>query len=92
MIETILSVVVSILSIALIAVVLLQEGSDQGMGALAADLLMDQDAMEMAQAYMQLSEADRYAVRLVIASMASKEKKTDARASVVEVEESFDKA
>lgn len=58
----------------------------QGMGALAADLIMDQDAMEMAQAYMQLSEADRYAVRLVIASMASKEKKTDAAASVVEVE------
>ena len=37
MIETILSVVVSILSIALIAVVLLQEGSDQGMGALAGN-------------------------------------------------------
>ena len=37
MIETILSVVVSILSIALIAAVLLQEGSDQGMGALAGN-------------------------------------------------------
>ena len=37
MIETILSVVVSILSIALIAVILLQEGSDQGMGALAGN-------------------------------------------------------
>ena len=37
MIETILSVVVSILSIALIAVVLLQEGSDQGMGALSGN-------------------------------------------------------
>lgn len=37
MIETILSVVVSILSIVLIAVVLLQEGSDQGMGALAGN-------------------------------------------------------
>ena len=37
MIETILSVVVSILSILLIAVVLLQEGSDQGMGALAGN-------------------------------------------------------
>lgn len=65
----------------------------QDMGALAADLIMDQDAMEMARAYMQLSEADRYAVRLVMASMARKEKepgaeqkKTDAPASVVEVE------
>ncbi len=37
MIETILSVVVSILSIALIAVVLLQDGSDQGLGALAGN-------------------------------------------------------
>lgn len=65
----------------------------QGMGALAAQVIMDQDAMEMARAYMQLSEADRYAVRLVMASMARKEKetgteqkKTDAGASVVEVE------
>lgn len=37
MIETILSIVVSILSIALIAVVLLQDGSDQGLGALAGN-------------------------------------------------------
>ena len=44
----------------------------QSMGALAAQLLLDQDAMEMARAYMQLSEADRYAVRLVISSMAQK--------------------
>lgn len=63
----------------------------QGMGALAAQVIMDQDAMEMARAYMQLSEADRYAVRLVIASMASKEKKTDAGASVVESKEFFEK-
>ena len=37
MIETILSVVVSILSIVLIAVVLLQEGNEQGLGALAGN-------------------------------------------------------
>ena len=37
MIETILSVAVSILSIVLIAIVLLQEGSDQGMGALSGN-------------------------------------------------------
>lgn len=78
----------------------------QGMGALAADLLMDPDAMEMARAYMQLSQsdrqavrafmalsdADRYAVRLVMASMGGKQKKTGAGASVVEVKKSFDKA
>lgn len=62
----------------------------QGMGALAAQLLLDQDAMEMARAYMQLSEADRYAVRLVIASMA--QKKTDAGASVVKTEKCAEKA
>lgn len=62
----------------------------QDMGALAAQLLLDQDAMEMAREYMQLSEADRYAVRLVIASMA--QKKTDAGASVVETEKRFNKA
>lgn len=62
----------------------------QDMGALAAQLLLDQDAMEMAREYMQLSDADRYAVRLVIASMA--QKKTDAGASVVETEKRFEKA
>ncbi len=64
----------------------------QDMGALAAEVIMDPDAMEMAREYMQLSEADRYAVRLVIASMASKEKKTDAGASAVESEKSFEKS
>jgi preprotein translocase subunit SecG len=37
MIETILSVLVAILSIALVAVVLLQDGKDQGLGALAGN-------------------------------------------------------
>lgn len=64
----------------------------QGMGALAAELLMDQDAMEMAREYMQLSEADRYAVRLVIASMGRNKKATDAGASVAEAEKSFKKS
>ena len=63
----------------------------QEMGALAAEVIMDQDAMEMARAYMQLSEADRYAVRLVIASMSAKQKKTDAGASVVESEKCLEK-
>ena len=47
----------------------------QDMGALAAQMLMDQDAMEMVKEYMALSESDRYAVRLVIASMSAKNKK-----------------
>ena len=37
MIETILSVLVAILSIALIVVVLMQDGKDQGLGALAGN-------------------------------------------------------
>ena len=61
----------------------------EAMGSLAAQVLMDPDAMEMVQAYMQLSDADRYAVRLVIASMA--QKKTDAGASVVETEKCTEK-
>lgn len=78
----------------------------QGIGALAAQLVMDQDAMEMVREYMamdqadrqgvrdfmDLSDADRYAVRLVMASMAQKQKKTDVGASVADVEEAFDKA
>lgn len=78
----------------------------QALGALAADVIMDPDAMAMAKYslamsqedraavrdFMALSDADRYAVRLVMASMSRKEKKTDAGASVVEVEKAFDKA
>ena len=78
----------------------------QDLGALAAEVLMDPDAMEVMQKYlameetdrqavrdfMSLSDADRYAVRLVMASMATKTKKTDAGASVVDSEKSFNKA
>ena len=62
----------------------------QGMGALAAQLLMDEEALEMARDIMSLGEADRYALRLVIASM--KQKKTDAGASVVKAEKCAEKA
>lgn len=78
----------------------------QAMGALAAQVVTDPDAMEMARQYMAmdqadrqavrdfmaLGDADRYAVRLVMASMAQKQKKTDAGASVTDVEEILDKA
>jgi transcriptional regulator with XRE-family HTH domain len=71
----------------------------QGMGALAAEVIMDPDAMEMARQYMAmdesdrqavrnfmaLSEVDRYALQLVMASMGAKEKTTGAEAPVVEV-------
>lgn len=72
----------------------------QGMGALAAQVLMDPDAAQMVQQYMALDEsdrqairdfmalspADRYAVQLVMASMAGKQKKADAEASAVNAE------
>ena len=78
----------------------------QDMGALAAQVLMDPDVMEMVQEYMALSDADRravrdymslsgpdrYAVQLVMASMAQKQKTTDAGASVVETEQLTEKA
>ena len=78
----------------------------QDMGALAARLLMDPAAMEVAQKFMAmdesdrqavrdfmaLGESDRFAVRLVMASMATKQKKTDAGASVVKAEKCTEKA
>lgn len=78
----------------------------QSMGALAAEAIMDPAALEVMQKYlamdesdrqavrdfMALGEADRYALRLVMASMSEKQKKTDAEASVVEVEKSLYKA
>ena len=70
----------------------------QDLGALAAGVLIDPEIMEMVRkftaldkadrqavmAFMALSDADRYALQLVMASMSTKEKKTDAGASVVE--------
>ena len=47
----------------------------EGLGALAAEVIMDQDAMEMAQDYLQLSPADRAAVRALVASLAAKTRK-----------------
>ena len=76
----------------------------QDMGALAAQLLLDPVAMEVMQKFMAmnefdrqgvldfmaLGESDRYAVRLVMSSMA--QKKTDAGASVLEAEKRTEKA
>lgn len=76
----------------------------QGMGALAAQLILEPDAMEVMRKYMAmeetdrqavrdfmaLNESDRFALRLVMASMA--QKKTDAGASVVKSEKCAEKA
>ena len=47
----------------------------QAMGALAAEVIMDPDAMEMAADYMSLSQSDRATVRALVASLAAKTKK-----------------
>lgn len=44
----------------------------------AARVLLDPDLLQMVEQYLQLSEADQYAVRLVVASMSDKQKKADA--------------
>ena len=64
----------------------------QDMGALAAQVIMDLDAMEMMRNYLSLGELDRYTVRVLVASLADKTKKTDAGASVVESEKFLEKA
>lgn len=78
----------------------------QGMGSLAAQVLMDPAALEVVQKFMSmdetdrqavldfmaLGESDRFALRLVMASMAEKQKTTDAGASVVEAEKSTEKS
>ncbi len=57
-------------------------------GALAANVLRDPEAFQFVKEYMALDEVDRYALGLVLESMKLKKakKKTDAEASVIEVE------
>lgn len=57
-------------------------------GALAAMVIKDPEAFQFMRDFMKLDEVDRYALRLVLESMKIKKekKKTDAVASVVEVE------
>lgn len=45
-----------------------------------ARMLLDPDLLAMVEQYLQLSEADQYAARLMVASLAHKEKKADASA------------
>lgn len=46
----------------------------QEQGALAANILKDPDALRMVMQYMELSEADQYTIRLMVASLAEKKK------------------
>ena len=43
-------------------------------GALAAKMLKDPEAFQLMRNYMELSESDRYALRLVVESMKAKKK------------------
>jgi transcriptional regulator with XRE-family HTH domain len=47
----------------------------QDMGALAAQVIMDLDAMEMMHKYMRLGESDRHTVRVLVDTLAEKTKK-----------------
>ena len=50
------------------------EKEPEDLGALAAEVLLDPELFGAAQEYRKLSEADRYAVRLMISSLAAKNK------------------
>lgn len=54
-------------------------------GALAARMLKDPEAFQFMKDFMEMDEADRYALRLALETLKAK-KKTDAEASVVKVE------
>ena len=43
-------------------------------GAIAGKILRDPDTLQMVTQYMELSEADKYTVRLMVASLAEKKK------------------
>jgi transcriptional regulator with XRE-family HTH domain len=47
----------------------------QDMGVLAAQVIMDLDAMEMMRKYMCLGESDRHTVRVLVDTLAEKTKK-----------------
>lgn len=47
----------------------------QDMGALAAQVIMDLDAMEMMRNYLRLGKSDRHTVRVLVDTLAEKTKK-----------------
>lgn len=50
------------------------DAEPEDLGAMAADVLLDPELMGVVQEYQSLSDADRYAVRLMISSLAAKKK------------------
>lgn len=63
------------------------EASPADAGALAAKVLKDPEAFQFMKDFMELDEADRFAMRLAMETVKAKKiKKTDVEASVVEVE------
>lgn len=61
------------------------EQEPEELADVAARVLLDPDLLQMVEQYLQLSEADQYAVRLVVSSMTQKEKKADAKSVSREV-------
>ena len=61
------------------------EAAPADAGALAARMLKDPEAFQFMKDFMEMDEVDRYALRLALETLKAK-KKTDAEASVVEVE------
>ena len=50
------------------------DAAPEDLGAMAAEVLMDPDLLQLVNDYKQLNEADRYTLRLVAASMLAKKK------------------
>lgn len=55
------------------------EDEPEATADLVAQMLLDPDLLRMVEQYVTLSEADRYAARLMMASLAGKQKKADAQ-------------
>lgn len=62
------------------------EKEPEELADITAQILTDPHALSMFEDYLSLSESDRYAARLMISSLASKQKKTDAGGVSQEVE------
>lgn len=51
------------------------------LAGVAAQVLLNPDTLSMVEKYLQLSESDQYAIRLMVSSLSEKQKKTDADVS-----------
>lgn len=57
------------------------EQEPEDLADVTAQVLLNPDTLAMVEKYLQLSESDQYAVRLMVASLSEKQKKTDAAVS-----------